>query len=77
MPTENLRFREESLTFKVAETVGEGDEGVKKFARFTYPTMTKTQVGIWCKAPPMICCRAVLHGSAGMPSHMHPSDDSC
>ena len=45
VPTENLRFREESLTFKVAETVGEGDEGVKKFARFTYPTMTKTQVG--------------------------------
>lgn len=43
VPTENLRFREESLTFKVAETVGEGDEGVKKFARFTYPTMTKTQ----------------------------------
>lgn len=44
VPTENLRFREESLTFKVAENAGEGDDDVKKFARYTYPVMTKTQV---------------------------------
>ncbi len=44
VPTENLRFREESLTFKVAENAGEGDDDVKKFARYTYPTMSKTQV---------------------------------
>ena len=41
VPTENLRFREESLTFKVAEIVDE--EQAKKFSRFSYPTMTKTQ----------------------------------
>ena len=44
VPTENLRFREESLTFKVAENAGEGDDDVKKFARYTYPYMSKTQV---------------------------------
>ena len=44
VPTENLRFREESLTFKVAENAGEGDDDVKKFARYTYPNMSKTQV---------------------------------
>lgn len=44
VPTENLRFREESLTFKVAENAGEGDDDIKKFARYTYPAMSKTQV---------------------------------
>ena len=44
VPTENLRFREEGLTFKVAENAGEGDDDVKKFARYTYPVMSKTQV---------------------------------
>lgn len=44
VPTENLRFREEGLTFKVAENAGEGDDDVKKFARYTYPDMKKTQV---------------------------------
>ncbi|DBB05960.1 hypothetical protein WJX82_003448 [Trebouxia sp. C0006] len=43
VPTENLRFREEGLTFKVAENAGEGDDDVKKFARYTYPAMSKTQ----------------------------------
>jgi len=43
VPTENLRFREESLTFKVVEVVME--EEVKKFSRFSYPTMNKTQGG--------------------------------
>lgn len=46
VPTENLRFREESLTFKVAENAGEGDDDVKKFARYTYPVMSKTQVRV-------------------------------
>lgn len=41
VPTENLRFREESLTFKVVEVPAE--EGQKKFSRYSYPTMTKTQ----------------------------------
>lgn len=43
MPTENLRFREESLTFKVVEQDTKEDE-VKKFLRYQYPAMKKTQV---------------------------------
>lgn len=39
VPTENLRFREESLTFKVSETLSE--EEIKRMCRFKYPTMTK------------------------------------
>ena len=44
VPTENLRFREEALTFKVAETGDETEVGAKKFSRFQYPAMSKTQV---------------------------------
>ncbi|XP_056136372.1 ATP-binding cassette sub-family E member 1-like isoform X2 [Lampris incognitus] len=40
VPTENLRFRETSLTFKVAETANE--EEVKKMCRYQYPNMKKT-----------------------------------
>uniref|UniRef100_A0A1D1Y124 ABC transporter E family member 2 n=1 Tax=Anthurium amnicola TaxID=1678845 RepID=A0A1D1Y124_9ARAE len=43
VPTENLRFREESLTFKVAETPQESAEEVQTYARYRYPTMCKTQ----------------------------------
>lgn len=46
VPTENLRFREESLSFKVAEQ-NVLEEDVKKFLRYQYPNMTKTQVS-WC-----------------------------
>ncbi|RAL40391.1 unnamed protein product [Cuscuta campestris] len=42
VPTENLRFRDESLTFKVAETPQESAEEVESYARYKYPTMTKT-----------------------------------
>lgn len=42
VPTENLRFREESLSFKVSDTTVEGDEGTKKFLSYKYPDMTKT-----------------------------------
>ncbi|GFR40243.1 hypothetical protein Agub_g812 [Astrephomene gubernaculifera] len=42
VPTENLRFREESLTFKVNEQT-EGVEVVKKFSRYKYPKLKKTQ----------------------------------
>jgi ATP-binding cassette subfamily E protein 1 len=38
VPTENLRFREESLSFKIAEIQ---EETVEKFHRFQYPTMSK------------------------------------
>lgn len=40
IPTENLRFRDTSLTFKVSETAEE--EEVKKMRRYGYPDMTKT-----------------------------------
>ncbi|KAF1874790.1 hypothetical protein Lal_00007404 [Lupinus albus] len=43
VPTENLRFREESLTFKVAETPQETAEEAQSYSRYKYPTMTKTQ----------------------------------
>lgn len=39
VPTENLRFRETSLVFKVAETANE--EEVKKMCRYQYPNMKK------------------------------------
>jgi len=42
VPTENLRFREFSLTFKVAETAEENDEELKeKHSRYVYPDMKK------------------------------------
>jgi ATP-binding cassette subfamily E protein 1 len=43
VPTENLRFREESLTFKVSDTGVEGDEEAKRFLHYKYPAMKKTQ----------------------------------
>ncbi|KAI9730508.1 MAG: Fe-S cluster-binding ribosome biosynthesis protein [Cirrosporium novae-zelandiae] len=47
IPTENLRFREESLTFRIAEA-GE-DYLVDKSRAFTYPTMEKTLGGFHLK----------------------------
>lgn len=47
IPTENLRFREESLTFRIAEA---GDEFLADRSRaFTYPTMEKTLGGFHLK----------------------------
>lgn len=40
VPTENLRFREESLVFKVAESAAE--EEVKRMNHYDYPAMRKT-----------------------------------
>ena len=40
VPTENLRFREESLVFKVAESATE--EEVKRMSHYEYPAMDKT-----------------------------------
>lgn len=39
VPTENLRFRETSLVFKVAETATE--EEIKRMRRYEYPDMVK------------------------------------
>ncbi|KAG7586667.1 4Fe-4S ferredoxin-type iron-sulfur binding domain [Arabidopsis thaliana x Arabidopsis arenosa] len=41
IPTENLRFRDESLTFRVSETTQESDGEVKSYARYKYPNMSK------------------------------------
>mmetsp|Transcript_15702 Transcript_15702/g.53620 ORF Transcript_15702/g.53620 Transcript_15702/m.53620 type:complete len:624 (+) Transcript_15702:215-2086(+) len=43
VPTENLRFREEGLTFKVAETADKNNEGNQKQMRFSYPRLEKQQ----------------------------------
>lgn len=40
VPTENLRFREDALVFKVAESANE--EEAKRMARYEYPDMSKT-----------------------------------
>lgn len=42
IPTENLRFREDSLTFKVSERA-EADRGDENMKEYSYPAMTKTQ----------------------------------
>ncbi|GAA5820673.1 hypothetical protein JCM3770_004961 [Rhodotorula araucariae] len=41
IPTENLRFRDESLTFKIAEATD--DALAEKTRRYQYPAMSKTQ----------------------------------
>mmetsp|Transcript_18934 Transcript_18934/g.47193 ORF Transcript_18934/g.47193 Transcript_18934/m.47193 type:complete len:615 (+) Transcript_18934:40-1884(+) len=45
VPTENLRFREEALTFKVSETADLTELDDKKFLRYRYPSMSKTMGG--------------------------------
>mmetsp|Transcript_5594 Transcript_5594/g.14531 ORF Transcript_5594/g.14531 Transcript_5594/m.14531 type:complete len:613 (-) Transcript_5594:690-2528(-) len=41
VPTENLRFRDEALTFKVSENADLREEGDKSNSTYTYPTMEK------------------------------------
>lgn len=43
IPTENLRFRDESLTFKIAETAE--DMTIERGRKLSYPSMTKTMGG--------------------------------
>jgi len=40
IPTENLRFRDESLTFKIADA--QEDAEIKTYQQYKYPTMSKT-----------------------------------
>ncbi|KAJ5077900.1 hypothetical protein M0811_05590 [Anaeramoeba ignava] len=42
VPTENLRFREISLSFKIAESVDETQEEIERKSICDYPEMTKT-----------------------------------
>ena len=39
IPSENLRFRETALTFKVSEQMS--DEDIKRLAQYKYPAMKK------------------------------------
>ncbi|KAL0656467.1 hypothetical protein Bca4012_077051 [Brassica carinata] len=41
VPTENFRFRDESLTFKVSDKTQESEGKVKSYARYKYPNMSK------------------------------------
>ncbi len=46
IPTENLRFREDALTFKVAENTEDSDAAHSKVrVRYQYPVMTKSYEG--------------------------------
>lgn len=40
VPTENLRFRDESLVFKVSDSANE--EEIKRMSHYEYPFMSKT-----------------------------------
>ncbi|KAJ2161535.1 Fe-S cluster-binding ribosome biosynthesis protein [Coemansia sp. RSA 552] len=42
IPTENMRFREERLTFRLVEQAEEGEE-IHRFRDYSYPAMKKTQ----------------------------------
>ncbi|ONI14967.1 hypothetical protein PRUPE_3G018700 [Prunus persica] len=42
IPTENLRFRDDSLTFKVVETPQESGDEIGMYARYRYPSMART-----------------------------------
>jgi len=42
VPTENLRFREVSLSFKVAENAENDEASISKHSRYSYPKMKKT-----------------------------------
>jgi len=44
VPTENLRFREASLTFKVSDQA-DSEEEIKKHCNYTYPDMKKSMGG--------------------------------
>ena len=43
IPTENLRFREVALSFKVSETAEAEEEGEGRRGIYEYPEMVKTQ----------------------------------
>ena len=56
VPTENLRFRDSALTFKVSEII-EREEGAKRHASYTYPNMCK-KLGDFELNVNVCCCHA-------------------
>ena len=67
VPTENLRFRQVSLTFKVSENATE--EVVKHMAQYEYPDMTKTLGGFTLNVQVRV---HTLSRSFGLPSTLTP-----
>lgn len=55
IPTENLRFRDFSLSFKVSENAEEG-ESIKQSTQYDYPDMIKTMQA--CTARVCLCDHA-------------------
>ena len=55
IPTENLRFRDFSLSFKVSENAEEG-ESIKQSTQYDYPDMIKTMQA--CTARICLCDHA-------------------
>ena len=50
VPTENLRFREAGLVFKVSDSATEDE--IQRVAHYNYPTMVK-QLGNWLSHSPL------------------------
>ncbi len=63
VPTENLRFREEELSFKMAVQIEAEESGAKKSDLYQYPSMTKTMVSKSEDSEAVM--RFVLHVEAG------------
>eukprot|EP00954_Amorphochlora_amoebiformis_P030483 1394745-Amorphochlora_amoeboformis.AAC.1 len=42
IPTENLRFRDDALNFKVSEAIDDRDQAENEHKDYKYPDMTKT-----------------------------------
>ncbi len=59
VPTENLRFRDEEISFKVAEVDRGSEDEQKKFTRFKYPACTKTMGDFKVCARASACCVCV------------------
>lgn len=52
IPTENLRFREESLTFRMVESADTNSEEIKHTRKYEYPLMKKTLQGFQLAVEP-------------------------
>ena len=52
IPTENLRFRDESLTFRMVESADPTAEEIKHTRKYDYPEMTKTLQGFKLRIKP-------------------------
>ncbi len=63
VPTENLRFRETSLVFKVSESAT--DEEIKRMCRYDYPNMQKL-LGMYFEEQAIHCITVYAEHRCGM-----------